>query len=108
MKRLRENLQFVKKCASTKCKKKFRGLIKKAKPEEIRTLSETAKNLLLGNVPIAPRQKTRSKRYKQNIKYLALKKNSVSRKKRMLQRGGGFFIPLLASLASTLLSTLSG
>ena len=50
-------------------------------------------------------QKRKLSPYKNKIKYLALKKNSISRKKQMLQRGGGgFFVPLLATLASSLLS----
>ena len=104
MKRLGDNIHFIKKCAGTRCKKKFSGLIINAKPDEIHTLSETAKNLLLGNVPLTSRQKAKLKRYKQKIKYLALKRNSISKKKRMLQRGGAFFVPLLAGLASSLFS----
>jgi hypothetical protein len=53
-----------------------------------------------------PKQKIKMKTYKKKIKMLALKKYSVSKKRRMLQRGGGVFIPLLASLAGSLLSSL--
>lgn len=106
MKRIRDNMDFIKKCAKTKCRKKFKGLIKTAKPEQIRTLSESARNLLLGNIPLSPRQKTKLQHFKNQIKYLALKRNSISRKKRMLQRGGSFFVPLLANLASILFSKL--
>ena len=103
MKRLAENFHFIRKCKDARCNKRFRHVIKNANPEEIRTLSETAKNLLLGNIPMTPRQKLKLKPHKKKIKYLALKKNSISRKKRMLQRGG-FWIPLLATLAGSLVT----
>jgi len=73
---------------------------------EIRVLSECAKNLLLGNIPMSNAHKLKLKSHKGKIKMLALKKNSISKKRRMLQRGGGVFIPLLATLAGTLLSNL--
>ena len=105
MKRLRENIGFIRKCARTKCRLKFRDLIKKAKPEEIRTLGEAAKNLLLGNIPMTERQKNKLKSFRKQIKSVALKGNSISKKKRLLQRGGSFFIPLLANLAASILSS---
>ena len=77
-----------------------------ANSNEIKSISEIAKNLLAGNIPITVRQKNRLRPFKKNIKFLALKKNSISKKRRMLQKGGSFFIPLLTSLASGLLSTL--
>ena len=102
---MKQNFQFLRKCARTRCRKKLNKLIKAAKPEQIRTLSESAKNLLIGNLPMTDAQKRKLSPFKNQIKYLALKRNSISRKKQMLQRGGGhFLIPALASLATTLLS----
>jgi len=51
-------------------------------------------------------QKNKLKKHKRKIKMLALKKHTVSSKRRMLQRGGGAFIPLLATLAGSILSSL--
>ena len=106
MKQMHKHLPFLKRCKHARCKKRFKNLISTVGPGEIHTLSECAKNLLIGNIPMTPKQKLTLKPHKQKIKMLALKKNSVSKKRRMLQRGGGAFIPLLASLAGTLLSSL--
>ena len=77
-----------------------------AKSNEIKSLAEIAKNLLAGNIPMTTSQRNRLRPYKKSIKFLALKKNAISRKRRALQRGGAFFIPLLTSLASGLLGSL--
>jgi len=105
MKRIQRNAKFLKKC-STKCNKKLRTVFKNANADEIHTLSECAKNLLIGNIPITTRQKNRLRPYRKSLKFLALKKNSLSKKRGMLQRGGNFFIPLLATVAGSLLSKL--
>lgn len=106
MTRIHPHLPFLKRCQHARCKKKFKSLIKSAGSSDILTLSECAKNLLLGNIPMTEKQKVKLKKHKKKIKMLALKKNSISKKRRMLQRGGGAFIPLLATLAGTLLSSL--
>lgn len=106
MKQFHSHLPFLKRCQHTRCKKRFKSLIKTAGSGDILTLSECAKNLLLGNIPMTQNQKNKLKKYKNKIKILALKKNSISKKRRMLQRGGGAFIPLLASLAGSLLSSI--
>lgn len=106
MTKIHAHLPFLKRCKHTHCKKRFKSLIKTAGSGEILILSECAKNLLLGNIPMSEKQKKKLKPHKGKIKMLALKKNSISKKRRMLQRGGGVFIPLLASLAGSLLSSI--
>ena len=77
-----------------------------ADSHEIKSIAEIAKNLMAGNIPISTSQKNRLRPFKKHIKFLAVKRNSLSRKRRMLQTGGSFFVPLLTSLASGLLGSL--
>lgn len=103
MHRLVENQDFLNKC---KHRKNCKHAIKNATSDEIKTICECVKNILVGNVPIHPTSVTRLKPYKKQLHTLALKKVPLYKKRQILQSGGGFFLPIIATLASSLISKL--
>ena len=68
-------------------------------------ICECVKNALKGYLPLKKCQLKSLSRHKQSLRQLALKKTSLSRRKKILQRGGllGLLIgPLVSSLSSLL------
>ena len=69
-------------------------------------VSECAKNIIKGNVPLNPAQLRRLRRERSNVRVLALKKTSLKKKRRVLQKGGflgALLPPVLGVLGSLLL-----
>jgi len=85
-----------------KAKKQF---IKKCDREFIDCVSECAKNVLKGNVPLKPTQLRRLRRERSNVRVLASKKTSLKKKRRILQKGGflGALLPPFLGVLSSLL-----
>ena len=70
-------------------------------------LGECAHNVLRGNIPLSPAQKSRLTRYKKELRQIARKTTSQKLRKQVLQRGGflgALLGPLLASLAGSVIS----
>ena len=67
----------------------------------IRALSECALNILNGNVSLTPTRKRKLSMFKDNLRDLATRKISMTKKKKVLQTGG--FLPLLASVIAPLI-----
>lgn len=67
--------------------------------------SECAKNVLKGTVPLTSAQLRKLRRQKNNLRLLAVKKTSVKRKKKILQKGGfiGAIIPPILGILGGLL-----
>jgi len=82
-----------------------RQFVKNCDKEFVACVSECAKNIIKGNVPLTPGQLSRLRREKNNIRTLALKKTSVKKKKRILQKGGllGAILPPIISVLGSLL-----
>ena len=83
-----------------------REYVKKCDKEFIDCVSECAKNVIKGNVPLSPRQKVRLRRDRNNLRSLAIKKTSLKKKRRILQKGGfltALLPPVLAVLGSLFL-----
>ena len=79
------------------------AVLKNADQPLIHCLCECAHNVLKGNVPLTPAQKTKLKRYSQHLRDLVDKKKN--NKKKILQTGG--FLPaLLAPIAASILGPL--
>ena len=90
-----------------KAKKQF---VKKCHREFLNCVSECAKNVVKGNVPLSPKQFHRLRRQKNDIRALALKKMSAKKKRRILQKGGflsALLPPVLGVLGSLLLNNAS-
>jgi len=69
-------------------------------------VSECAKNIIKGNVPLNPAQLQRLRRDRSNVRVLASKKTSLKKKRRVLQKGGflgALLPPVLGVLGSLLL-----
>lgn len=68
---------------------------------------ECSKNILKGNVPLKQAQLRRLRREKNNLRALALKKTSLKKKRKILQKGG-FIGALLTPVLSILGSLIGG
>ena len=78
-----------------------REYVRKCDKEFIDCVSECAKNVIKGNVPLTDRQKTTLRRKRNDIRALSLKKTSLRKKRQILQKGG-FLTALLAPVMSIL------
>jgi hypothetical protein len=73
-------------------------------------ICECIRNVLNTNLPIAPAHLKKLSRYKQTLRTLAVKRTSLVKRKRLLQRGGFLaalipsIIPAIASLLGSLLN----
>ena len=93
------------KCCRTTANRK--NLLKKANLKQIKCLCECALNIAKGNIPL---RQSAYKKFKQNKKLLhnlAFQKIPLKHKKQLLiQKGSGFFVPLLVSVIGQALSQL--
>jgi len=81
--------------------------IRKCEKEFVNCLSECAKNVIKGNVPLSNRQKASLRRERNNLRALSVKKTSLKKKRRILQKGG-FLTALLPPVLSVLTGLLTG
>lgn len=79
------------------------SFIKKCDRDLIDCISECAKNVLIGNVPLKRSQLSRLRRQKRDIRELSRKKTPLKNKRRILQKGG-----FLGALLTPVLSLLGG
>jgi len=74
--------------------------------EFIHCVSECAKNVIKGNVPLTKRQMTNLRRRRYDLIALSAKKTSLRAKRKILQKGGfltAFLPPVLSVLGSLLM-----
>ncbi len=83
--------------------KMTKAIIGAADGKLINCLCECALNVLKGNVPLAKCHLTKLKRCRADVRALVNKRNSKTRKKKILQKGG-FLGALLAPVAATVLA----
>jgi len=105
MKRLIRDREFLKSCC-TKHASLRRSRIRKASPQQIKTLCECARNVYKGNVPLPKRTVDKLRPYEKHLHELGFKKLKLDHKKRILQRGGAIFLPILAQIAAAIASSL--
>lgn len=72
-----------------------RALIQHAHKDLIRCICECALNLLHGNIPLKDCEKSKLCKHKKILRKLADRKQSLIRKKKILNQKGGAFLPLL-------------
>jgi len=87
-----------------KAKKQY---VKKCNKEFVDCISECAKNVLRGNVPLTARQNAEVRRNKHNLRALSIKKTSLRKKRRIIQKGG-FLVAVLTPILSILGGLLGG
>lgn len=103
----REQLTLLKTLACCKESRRRRGMLTAGGRRLQKAIREVCFNLLKGNIKLAPRQLVKLRRYKRQIRALALKKTTL-KKRIVLNQKGGFLQALLPIAISTLSSLLSG
>ena len=78
-----------------------RDYVRKCDNEFIHCVSECAKNLIKGNVPLATHQMKNLRRRRYDLRALSAKKTSLQKKKKILQNGG-FLTTLLPPVLTVL------
>jgi len=85
--RIKTYLPVLKRTAmlGDKAKKDF---VRKCDKKFLEFVSECAKNVIKGNVSLTVRQKERLRRSRNNLRASSVKKTTLQRKRRILQKGG--------------------
>jgi len=98
--RIKKYLPVLKRIAmlGDKAKKDF---VRKCDKEFSDCVSECAKNVIKGNVSLTVRQKERLPRSRNDLRALSVKKTTLQRKRRILQKGG--FRRAISSSAGSLI-----
>ena len=103
MKRLQKHANILKVLAKAKPSLQ-KAIISAGDKGLVDTLCDCAQNILRGNVPLTSRQKNCLRRHKHLLRSLT-ERQSVQKKKQILQRGGflaGLLAPVLGILGSVL------
>ena len=79
-----------------------RDFVRKCDREFLDCISECAKNVLKGNVPLTDRQKTKLRRSRKDLRALSVKKTALRNKRRILQKAA-LLPPILGVLANLFL-----
>jgi len=81
-----------------------RQYVQKCNREFIDCISECAKNILKGHVPLTTSQKGKLRRNRNDLRALSVKKTSLRKKRRILQKGGflGAILPPVLGILSSL------
>ena len=80
-------------------------LIKGADRPILEAFSEICLNIIRENIPLSPQHVDKLRPYEEDIYQLSLKRHSVAKKKRIIQKGG-FLGALLGSVLPVLISTV--
>ena len=83
-----------------------REYVRKCDRQFVDCISECAKNVIKGNVPLSSRQMTQLRRKRYDLRALSKKKTSLRAKRKILQKGG-FLTALLPPVLSVLASLLT-
>jgi len=82
-----------------------RDYVKKCDRQFIYCVSECSKNILKGNVPLTNAQMSKLRPRRQDLRALSVKKTSLAKNRKIIQKGG-FLSALLASALSILTGLL--
>lgn len=83
-----------------------REYVKKCDGQFLDCISECAKNIIKGNVPLTVRQKANLRRKRNDLRALSLKKTTLRKRRKIVQKGGfltALLPPVLSFLGSLLL-----
>lgn len=70
-------------------------VIHNAENDLIKCICECSLNILNGNLEVTTQQKNKLKKFKKVLRNLSASRGSVKRKKKIIQKGGAAFLPLL-------------
>ncbi|KAF4517303.1 hypothetical protein B566_EDAN008638 [Ephemera danica] len=82
------------------------AILKFADKNLVQTICECVLNVLLGNVPLDEEEKKKFRKHKTILRKIVKKKGNWKSKRKILQKGGSFLIPLLVPVLGSLLSNL--
>ncbi len=83
-----------------------KAILKHADTDLMKCLCECAHNVIKGNIPISTHQKSRLKRYKEDLRSLSSNKGTLAHKRKIVQKGG-FLSALLAPLLAPIIAPLA-
>lgn len=83
-----------------------RALLASASDELIKAIVECVINTLNGNHKLNKDEKTKLSKYKNRLRALVNPKISFKSKRKLLIQKGGFIVPLLTSILSSVIGTL--
>jgi len=83
-----------------------RPLLASAIDDIIKAIVECAINILNGNHKLTKDEKSNLRKYKNRLRALVNSKISFKRKRKLLNKKGGFIVPLLTSILSGVMGTL--
>ena len=96
MDRLQTNRVFVRQFCKLKDEKQLKKLVQKASPEQIKTIVDLTLNVMNKNLPANKKAIEFIKAKRNSIRHILHPKYSLDSKRRYLvQKGGGIFAPLL-------------
>lgn len=95
-----EDIKQLYKCRNVTKRKK--ELLARGGPRIHRILREISANILRGNVRLSPAQRKNLRKYKRNIRALALKKTPMKKRVSMISQKGGFLGHLLTPILTML------
>ena len=83
------------------------ALLKRADPRLVKNICECALNVLCGNISLSETQKKKLRKHANALRHLAAPGKSLKTKKKFIvQRGGGLLLPLLAPIIGNLIASL--
>lgn len=91
---------------STVNPKTRRLLLQHADKSLIYSICEIALNFLSGHIPVSASDKQKLSKYKNILRKLAVRGESWQAKKKIVQTGGGAFLPILLSVLGPLVGKL--
>ena len=100
-KRIKAHASLLRKLHKTSPKIRAKLLKHKCDKSFIECLSECAKNVLKGNVPLNKKQLVKLRHRKHQLRSLALKKTTFAKKRKIIQ-SGGFLGALIGPIVSVL------
>ena len=83
-----------------------KAILRESDKALVYAICEICDNLLLGNIPLTTAQKSKLKRYRNDLRRLAQKGEGWKAKKEHLVQKGGAFLPLLLSAVASVLPML--
>lgn len=86
----------------------MKAILKTADPPVIESICELTINLLKSHVKLTPKSKRFLEKYKRELRCLSCSKRSLKSKRKLLvQKGHGFIPALIATVISSVASTLA-
>ena len=83
-----------------------KAILRESDKALVYAICEICDNLLLGNIPLTTAQKSKLKRYRNDLRRMAQKGEGWKSKKEHLVQKGGAFLPLLLSAVASVLPML--